>query len=63
VADGIPPGFGGAFFWGIVASGVTGYIAVWGTLRLIRTRSFSPFVLYRVIVGVGAVLIAASSFR
>jgi undecaprenyl-diphosphatase len=63
VADGIPPGFGGAFFWGIVASGVTGYIAVWGTLRLIRTRSFSPFVLYRVIVGVGVVLIAASSFR
>ena len=63
VADGIPPGLGGAFFWGIVASGVTGYIAVWGTLRLIRTRSFSPFVLYRVIVGVGVVLIAASSFR
>ena len=40
-----------------------GYAAVWGTLRLIRTRTFTPFVVYRVIVGVGVVLIAASSFR
>jgi len=50
---GIPADFVGPFAWGIVASGVTGWLAVWGTLRLIRTRSFAPFVVYRVAVGVG----------
>ena len=61
--DGLPHGFAPAFAWGIVASAVTGYAAVWGTLRLIRTRTFTPFVIYRVIVGVGVLVIAASSFR
>jgi undecaprenyl-diphosphatase len=63
VADGMPPGFGAAFAWGIVSSAVTGYLAVWGTLRLVRTRSFAPFVVYRVLAGVAVVAIAASSFR
>jgi undecaprenyl-diphosphatase len=63
VQDGMPAGFAPAFAWGIVASAVTGYLAVWGTLRWIRTRTFAPFVVYRVVVGVGVVLIAASSLR
>ncbi len=50
---GIPGDFVAPFAWGIVASGVTGWLAVWGTLRLIRTRSFTPFVVYRVVAGVG----------
>jgi undecaprenyl-diphosphatase len=50
---GIPSGFAAPFAWGIVASGITGWFAVWGTLRLIRTRTFAPFVAYRVVVGVG----------
>lgn len=49
---GIPDGFAPAFFWGIVASALTGFLAVWGTLRLIRTKSFTPFVIYRVCAGV-----------
>jgi undecaprenyl-diphosphatase len=60
---GIPPDFGPAFFWGIVASGITGYIAVWGTLKLIRTRSFAPFVLYRLVVGAAVLLLLSTSFR
>ena len=44
---GIPHGMGPAFAWGILASAVTGFIAIWSLLRLIRTRSFTPFVLYR----------------
>ena len=39
------------------------YVAVWGTLKLIRTHSFLPFVVYRIIVGVLILLILASSFR
>jgi undecaprenyl-diphosphatase len=61
--DGMPHGFGPAFAVGIAASAITGYAAVWGTLRLIRTRTFTPFVVYRVLVGAGVLVIAASSFR
>jgi undecaprenyl-diphosphatase len=49
--SGIPDGFAPAFAWGIAASAVTGWFAVWGTLRLIRTRTFTPFVAYRVAAG------------
>ena len=54
---GIPHGFAAPFAWGIVASGVTGWFAVWGTLRLVKTRSFAPFVAYRVVVGVGVLVL------
>ena len=49
---GIPDGFVAPFFWGTVASAITGFIAVSALLRLIRTRSFLPFVVYRVLAGV-----------
>jgi undecaprenyl-diphosphatase len=48
---------------GIVTSGITGWVAVWGTLLLIRTHSFTPFVIYRVVLGVLVLIIAASSWR
>lgn len=48
---GIPDGFVAPFAWGIVASGITGWLAVWGTLRLVRTHTFTPFVIYRVSLG------------
>ena len=54
---GIPDGFAAPFAWGIVASGLTGWLAVWGMLRLIKTRSFAPFVVYRVVVGVGVLVL------
>ncbi|HET7654378.1 MAG TPA: undecaprenyl-diphosphate phosphatase, partial [Acidimicrobiales bacterium] len=60
---GIPAGFGGAFVWGVVASGLTGFLAIWGTLRYVRTRSFSPFVVYRVAVGVFVLALLLSTFR
>jgi undecaprenyl-diphosphatase len=57
--DGLPAGFAAPFLWGIVASGLTGWLAVWGTLKLIRTRSFTPFVLYRLAVGTGTLVLYA----
>jgi undecaprenyl-diphosphatase len=51
VADGIPDGLLAPMLAGIVAAGVSGWVAVWGTIRLVRTRSFAPFVAYRVVVG------------
>jgi undecaprenyl-diphosphatase len=58
--DGIPDGFMAPFVWGIVASGITGWLAVWGTLRLIRTRSFAPFVIYRVLAGAAVLAVYAA---
>ena len=62
-ADGIPAGFAPAFAWGMIASAVTGFVAVWALLRLVQSRSFRPFVVYRVSVGLAVVAIAASSLR
>ncbi len=61
--DGLPPGTAPAFFWGIVASGVTGLAAVWLVLKVVRTRSFLPFVLYRVVAGVAVLAVLASPLR
>ncbi len=61
--SGIPPGFGAAFAWGFATSAVTGWLAVWGTLRLVRTRTFTPFVIYRVIAGAAIIGIAVTGLR
>jgi undecaprenyl-diphosphatase len=62
-SGGIPEGFGGAVIVGILASAVTGWVAVWGTLHLVRTRTFFPFVVYRVLAGTAVILVAASGLR
>jgi undecaprenyl-diphosphatase len=58
-STGMPEGFAAPFAWGILASGVTGFLAVWGLLRLVRTRSFAPFVYYRVVLGIVVIVVAA----
>ena len=63
LVDGLPAGFGGAFVWGIVASGVTGWLAVWATLRIIRTHTFTPFVVYRLLAGAAVIVVAATGLR
>jgi undecaprenyl-diphosphatase len=56
-------GFEAAFAVGIVTSAVSGWVAVWGTMKLIRTRTFTPFVVYRVVLGVAVILIAVTGLR
>jgi undecaprenyl-diphosphatase len=51
--DGIPAGFAAPFAWGIVTSGIVGLLAVAGTLRIVRSATFRPFVIYRVVAGLG----------
>ena len=53
----IPSDFWPPFLWGMAASALTGYVAVWGTLKLVRSRTFAPFVVYRIVVGVAVLLI------
>jgi undecaprenyl-diphosphatase len=61
--DGIPSGLGAPMIIGIVTSGLSGWLAVWGTLRLIRTRSFMPFVMYRIALGALVLVLIATGVR
>jgi undecaprenyl-diphosphatase len=61
--DGIPEGLVWPMIVGIVASAIAGWFAVWGTLRLLRTTTFLPFVIYRVLLGIAVLGIAASGWR
>ncbi|MGI9052743.1 MAG: undecaprenyl-diphosphate phosphatase [Ilumatobacteraceae bacterium] len=62
-SDGIPEGLAVPMIVGIVTSGIAGWIAVWGTLRLVRTYSFTPFVIYRVVLGVTVLIVVAAGWR
>jgi undecaprenyl-diphosphatase len=57
---GLAPGLAAPFLWGMVASGVTGAFAVWGLLKLLRTRTFLPFVVYRLAAGAVILLVWAA---
>jgi undecaprenyl-diphosphatase len=61
--DGIPEGLLAPMIVGIIAAGISGWIAMWGMIRLLRSRSFTPFVMYRFVVGIGVLSILATSFR
>ena len=63
LGDGIPEGFALPMVVGIITSGISGWLAVWGTLKLIRTRSFMPFVIYRVALGLLVLLLIATGVR
>ena len=61
--DGVPHGLATPMVVGVITAAIAGFAAVWGTLFLIRTRSFTPFVIYRCVVGVAVLIIAATSWR
>ena len=62
-AEGIPPDLYAPMAVGIATSAISGWIAVWGTLRLVRTRSFTPFVIYRVALGLFVLVVLATGWR
>ena len=63
ISDGIPEGLVAPLIVGIVTSGLAGWLAVWGTLRIVRTRSFMPFVIYRIVLGVAVLIVMAAGWR
>lgn len=62
-AGGIPTAFRAPFAVGFGVSALTGWVAVWSTLRIIRTRSFDGFVIYRVVAGLVVLALLASPWR
>jgi undecaprenyl-diphosphatase len=61
--SGIAPGMGPPFVWGILTSAVMGYIAIAFLLRLVRTHTFTPIVVYRVVLGVAVIVIFGTGLR
>ncbi len=62
-SDGVPDGLAVPMLVGIVTAGISGWFAVWGTLRFVRTRSFSPFVAYRIAAGVLVLVVIGAGWR
>jgi len=58
--SGIPSDMKGAFAAGVIASAITGFLAVWGLLKLLAKVTFDGFAIYRIVAAIGifAVLIA-----
>ena len=63
VTEGLPEGVAGPIVAGIIASGISGYLAIAGLLRFVRTRTYDVFVVYRVLVGLGVLLLIATGVR
>jgi len=51
------------FIWGMVAAAISGFVAIAWLLRLLQTRSFLPFVIYRVVVGTAVVIVFSTGLR
>jgi len=49
---GIPSDMKAAFAAGMIASAVTGFLAVWGLIKLLAKVTFDGFAIYRVVAGV-----------
>ncbi|HVO55783.1 MAG TPA: undecaprenyl-diphosphatase UppP [Solirubrobacterales bacterium] len=63
VHEGLPAGVAGPMVVGTIAAAVSGYLAISFLLRLVRTSSYRPFVIYRYISGVAILLVIATGLR
>lgn len=60
---GVPSDFVAPFVVGMASSAVTGFAAVWATIRFVQTRTFSPFVIYRFVAGAAVIALAVGGFN
>lgn len=63
VADGLPDGVTGPIVAGIIASAISGYLAIFWMLRFVRTHSYDVFVVYRVLIGAALLVLIAAGVR
>ncbi len=63
ITDGLPDGVIGPIIVGIIASAVSGYLAIAVLLRYVRTHSYDVFVIYRVLLGVFVLGLIATGVR
>ncbi len=63
IQDGLPDDVAGPIIVGTIASAISGYIAIAWLLRLVRTHSYRPFVLYRYFAGAFVLLLILTGIR
>lgn len=60
---GIPDQYVAPFIWGMLAAAVSAFIVIALLLRFLQRHSFTPFVIYRIVVGAAIILIFATGVR
>jgi undecaprenyl-diphosphatase len=63
IHEGLPDGVAVPMIIGTLAAAVSGYLAIAWLLRLVRTHSYTPFVVYRIAIGIACLLVIASGLR
>jgi undecaprenyl-diphosphatase len=63
ISEGLPDGVILPMIAGMLASAVSGYLAIAGLLALVRTRSYGSFVTYRVVAGILVLGLIATGVR
>jgi undecaprenyl-diphosphatase len=63
IKDGLPDGVVGPMIVGMIAAVVSGYLAIAGLLSYVRSNSYDVFVVYRVLIGVGILILIAEGIR
>jgi undecaprenyl-diphosphatase len=63
IHEGLPGGVAGPMAIGTISAAVSGYLAIAWLLRLVRTHSYRPFVIYRFAAGAFCLLIIATGLR
>jgi len=55
--SGIPSDMKAAFAAGMIASAITGFLAVWGLIKLLAKVTFDGFAIYRVVAAIGVFIV------
>jgi undecaprenyl-diphosphatase len=61
--DGLPAGTATPFLVGMVTAALSGIAAIWFTLAYLKRHNFNLFVLYRIVLGVGVLVLIAAGVR
>jgi undecaprenyl-diphosphatase len=61
--DGLPSGTAMPFAAGMISAAVSGVAAIWFVLAYLKRHNFNLFVVYRVVLGVGVLVLVAAGVR
>ena len=61
--DGLPAGTAMPFAVGMVAAALSGIAAIWFVLAYLKRHNFNIFVIYRIVVGVGVIILVVAGVR
>lgn len=63
ISEGLPDGVIGPMIVGMIAAAISGYLAIAGLLSYVRSNSYDVFVVYRVAIGLGILILIATGIR